>query len=202
MRLLHYKRCTRCSSFRHQFSFSPDRRRRDGRQSHCQSCKAAHQRDYHKRTLGSQFGLNEAEYRSLLERPCAICGATDVPIIVDHDHATGRARDALCQYCNSGLGFFRDDVSRLRAAANYVVKHTTLAVVTLALVAALAVPANAAPIVAEPDSTAACESGFPPASDYIDPACVPVAGTVLCGYRLTVDYIDFACQPWWLWPLE
>jgi hypothetical protein len=55
---------------------------------------------------------------------CAICRATDPGTkqgwAVDHDHSTGIARGVLCHKCNTGIGFLRDDPSRLRAAAAYL----------------------------------------------------------------------------------
>jgi hypothetical protein len=50
---------------------------------------------------------------------CAICG-DDGPLEYDHNHVTGEPRGALCHGCNSGLGFFRDDPKRLRAAIRYL----------------------------------------------------------------------------------
>jgi hypothetical protein len=53
---------------------------------------------------------------------CAICGR-QVDLVVDHCHETKLVRDLLCGTCNSGLGHFKDDPSRLRAAADYIEKH-------------------------------------------------------------------------------
>jgi len=42
---------------------------------------------------------------------------------MDHDHASGDFRGMLCDNCNSGLGRFKDDVTRLESAINYLKRH-------------------------------------------------------------------------------
>lgn len=74
------------------------------------------------------YGLTPERYVEMLEEQggvCAICGTDEWPgkdnrPHVDHDHSTGRVRGILCSHCNHGLGKFRDDPKRLRAAAEYL----------------------------------------------------------------------------------
>ena len=51
---------------------------------------------------------------------CAICGRNDQRLNVDHDHSSGRRRGMLCNTCNGGLGFFKDNPDFLRKAAIYL----------------------------------------------------------------------------------
>lgn len=60
---------------------------------------------------------------------CRICRST-ANLVVDHDHRCCRyglaktcgncARGILCSSCNKAVGFFKDDVSRLKAAIAYL----------------------------------------------------------------------------------
>lgn len=58
---------------------------------------------------------------------CAICkrppdgtNRRTKTLHVDHDHTTGTIRGLLCQQCNMGLGAFRDDVTLLDSARDYL----------------------------------------------------------------------------------
>jgi hypothetical protein len=57
---------------------------------------------------------------------CAICGykfgQKKGDMRVDHCHATGVVRGILCDHCNRGLGFFRDNPQSLATASTYVQK--------------------------------------------------------------------------------
>jgi hypothetical protein len=54
---------------------------------------------------------------------CLICGdefETMGDAHIDHCHKSGEIRGALCGKCNRGIGMFGDDVSKLKAAINYL----------------------------------------------------------------------------------
>jgi Recombination endonuclease VII len=72
--------------------------------------------------LKKQYGLTPSQAAEIFEDSdglCAICYS--VPAVhIDHDHQTGVIRGALCNPCNQGLGYFKDDPERLRLAADYL----------------------------------------------------------------------------------
>lgn len=86
--------------------------------------RRANPEKYKAQYLASEYGITLQEYATRLadqDGACAICRR--VPsrsLAVDHDHVSGRVRGLLCSTCNSGLGHFKDDPGRLRAAAEYV----------------------------------------------------------------------------------
>lgn len=45
-------------------------------------------------------------------------------IHVDHSHSTGKVRDILCHYCNTGLGMFKENSDFLKSAIKYLKKHS------------------------------------------------------------------------------
>jgi len=75
--------------------------------------------------IKSQFGISLEEYDSLLSKQngkCAICGGhTDGDALaVDHNHKTNEVRGLLCHRCNTAIGLFKDDVSLLQKAIEYL----------------------------------------------------------------------------------
>ncbi len=88
-----------------------------GRKYQCKECR----KNYRRR---KKYNLSKEEFDALLKiGSCEICGST-ISLVIDHCHDTNKVRGLLCNGCNSGLGFFRDDQTRLHAALSYLKKHT------------------------------------------------------------------------------
>lgn len=92
----------------------------------------AYQREYyrkHRKRLTNRARLYKVSAEELAswlqERPaCEICGGTE-RLHVDHDHKTGRLRGVLCNTCNGGIGFFHEDIDKMRAAIAYLTAHSS-----------------------------------------------------------------------------
>ena len=72
------------------------------------------------------YGLRLPDYTRLFEVQGGVCSICQIPpnsggvLSVDHCHSTGRVRGLLCNACNSGLGHFKDSLSSLASAAEYL----------------------------------------------------------------------------------
>ena len=80
--------------------------------------------------LQTKYGITLADYDEMLETQgggCAICGKTSGEngrrLCVDHDHETDEVRGLLCDACNRGLGYFRDDSEICRQVMLYLRGH-------------------------------------------------------------------------------
>ncbi len=51
---------------------------------------------------------------------CPIC-LVEKKLVFDHDHETKKQRGWLCNNCNRGLGYFKDNSDGLIRAANYLI---------------------------------------------------------------------------------
>lgn len=67
------------------------------------------------------YGISEKEFYTL-PKICVICGSTQ-KLVIDHSHQSGRIRGRLCDSCNKGLGYFKDNPALLLRASDYVLGH-------------------------------------------------------------------------------
>lgn len=80
------------------------------------------------RMLLKNYGMTLEDYEKLLSEQdncCKICGAKEGELgrqylAIDHNHETNEVRGLLCDLCNRGLGFFRDDKTIISKALQYL----------------------------------------------------------------------------------
>ena len=90
------------------------------------------QREYRKKhpekirrnRLKMSYGLSLESYHAMLmaqDNKCAICLSTfkKTPH-VDHCHETKKVRGLLCSNCNTGIGYFKENILILRSAEDYL----------------------------------------------------------------------------------
>jgi Recombination endonuclease VII len=93
----------------------------------CRACELA-------RRKIENFNLTEQQYEEMLIKQnytCEICKEPESTkrngqlkkLAVDHCHKTGKIRNLLCQFCNSGIGYFKDSIELLQKAIDYLKKH-------------------------------------------------------------------------------
>lgn len=113
--------CTRC---RIEKPATPEffplhNKKRNGLDSWCRACRAT----YRSEICRGRFRgvLSDAALKQIKAdvQECVICGDAG-PLVVDHDHTTGRVRGMLCNHCNRGLGHFRDRPDLLEFARMYL----------------------------------------------------------------------------------
>lgn len=93
----------------------------------CMDCYPLHRQERNATRLSRASGVQRsaAEMRERQQGRCAICGTPegDTPkgrLHVDHDHKTNVVRGLLCSLCNTGIGQFKEDPSRMLAAIEYL----------------------------------------------------------------------------------
>jgi hypothetical protein len=130
------KVCSSCNENKLFEDFNKSSRRKDGRREKCRSCEKKHRdtpeikKQRYSRDLKNKYNLTVEEYVQMFgsqEGSCAICKGHQSlfkrPLVVDHNHTTGRVRGLLCDNCNRCLGLLKDNKELLTNAINYLSKH-------------------------------------------------------------------------------
>jgi hypothetical protein len=115
----------------------PERRERKNERRRTDPAQAALVRAANRRNNLKRRGLVLEDYDRMFaaqDGKCMICHQpygggqkAAARLHADHDHQTGKHRDLLCNNCNRGLGYFKDDPALLRAAAAYIDRHRAVA---------------------------------------------------------------------------
>lgn len=145
------KICKRCQISKEETSFYKKLKGKDGLSSYCKRCdcilisnrtkdrnrgvkggKVAkiRDKDYFRNVgLRNLYGITLEDYNQIFAEQngsCLICGKSQLELKkrlhVDHDHKTGKIRGLLCNSCNQGLGYFKDNKESLLKAIKYLDK--------------------------------------------------------------------------------
>ena len=120
------KACTRCGELKVDedfYTYAVSKGRYSGtRKSYrtCKSCIKISRRAF-------SYNLPFEEVKALFDvGVCAICGTDggeyEKGLHLDHCHTSGKIRGVLCHGCNIGLGSFKDNVSFMEKAVEYLKK--------------------------------------------------------------------------------
>ena len=138
------KKCTKCKQVKDLFDFSKKnpRGRKPGLQPRCKTCsiedvgswRLAKGKDgikdlYYKRTY--DISLEDFNTRFIAQGGlCVLCkrqlnleGHSGDRAVVDHCHKNGHVRGILCNECNRGLGYFKDNIMALNNAVAYLTRE-------------------------------------------------------------------------------
>jgi hypothetical protein len=111
------------------------KKNRDKILKHNKKIRAEHPERARKHHLKFAFGITLDDYNKMFQEQngvCAICGQPETKIdkqknklrvlSVDHNHTTGQIRGLLCDRCNLGIAFFKDNAEILLNASMYLNK--------------------------------------------------------------------------------
>lgn len=115
-----HKFCPICKTNKPRKEFNKNKSKYDGLCSECRPCSKERNKVYN---YGRYFDEN-IDYTLFTQKKdnvCSICGKSTVKsLAIDHDHNTGKIRGLLCFSCNVGLGHFKDDITLLEKAIEYI----------------------------------------------------------------------------------
>jgi len=117
-----FKRCTSCKKLlpnNEEYFYKLNKGKDCANRALCIECHAEYQRNY---KLVKKYGITVDDYERMYKEQggkCAICEEKYDSLVVDHCHTTGKVRSLLCNNCNSGFGYFKEDSKRLNNAIKY-----------------------------------------------------------------------------------
>jgi RNase P subunit RPR2 len=125
-------KCKKCLQFKSRSRFKKGYKWKDMIERVCLSCTKI--KEYNIKKLKEIYPYPQQDYQ------CPICIRTREDIkkvgehggnknnkevfVLDHNHITHKFRGHICNTCNSGLGFFNDDILRVKNAVKYLEKSS------------------------------------------------------------------------------
>ena len=123
------KSCSSIKSKKHQMSRNPNYKNHQSivglkaKDNYQKYRRAIHLRRLYKITLEQYDAMFESR-----KGLCDICHQQEthllhnkvISLAVDHNHTNGKIRGLLCHDCNIAIGYFKDDVERIRSAARFL----------------------------------------------------------------------------------
>jgi hypothetical protein len=85
-------------------------------ESRCDACRRV-------RCIARNHNIPLGRYQEIMQQAggkCAICGRSESKLVLDHCHATGKIRGALCQVCNTALATLEAEGEFLDRAVDYL----------------------------------------------------------------------------------
>lgn len=117
--------CTKCKVQKPETSefFPIHNRKKNGLDSWCRTCRATYRSGI--RRGHYRDSISDDDLRHLLDttNECVICGV-EAPLVVDHDHRTGKVRGLLCNKCNMAIGLLQDDPMLLEFGRMYLLANS------------------------------------------------------------------------------
>ncbi len=123
------QQCRHCLDSKSLDQFPINNSYKNGRATKCKACQAKDASKWRSpvKTAMWKYNIDEESAKTFVyAEVCEICGGKQRPgkhMCVDHNHTTGKVRGPLCDWCNKGLGQFRDDPALLMAAIQYLKKY-------------------------------------------------------------------------------
>jgi len=125
------KVCTCCKQYKLFAEFHKHDRCLYGYEPVCKKCKYMKRRqreimdpDHAKDLdLRAHYKISLAQRNAMQtkqEGKCAICGRTDVKLVIDHNHTTRKVRGLVCNACNSVIGHCHERIEVLVDVAAYL----------------------------------------------------------------------------------
>ena len=142
--ILLMKKCYRCKKKKSLLDFHKRKDSKDGRQGTCKKCNIARVKQWQSKNpekhainwkrstenrnekvrKAREYNIKLEELEELFELSDGICSICKQPptrwLVIDHCHGSLKIRGILCERCNQALGLFKDSVSSLKAAVEYL----------------------------------------------------------------------------------